>query len=1145
MGWTAGQRAAIEAKNPTVLVSAAAGSGKTAVLIERVMSLLKSGYSLDRMLIVTFTRAAAAEMRERLTARLDIEGENDAHLRLQAMRVERAMICTLHVFCYRVIRDYFQASGIDPLSRIGDEAQLSPLRRRALDEVLESAYAAPDADEARLIDGFDEVEDIEKMIADTHTFLMAQASPEDWARAQEEEKDVHVYLDALYGECLLSLEAARQMLGECERALALPGAPMRYEKTLLSDRTLMKQLLIAAGEQTLTGGKLSFMALSKGKREENEDDAVVKRFKDAREAWKDKVREAFAWLPEDIQDAERLTREALPPLRALLRLTLKYNERFFELKQAKNLLDYNDLEHLTIKALRDSDVRRQISGGFDAVFVDEYQDVSGIQEAIVQAVRGPSLFLVGDVKQSIYRFRLADPTLFLRKYEEFSTDESATERKILLGENFRSDENILRCVNQVFRHAMRKRVTEIAYDDDASLKPGIPGTGGAPTEIHVIWSPADEDGDEIGETPRGYRHEAALLAKRIRQFVMTETIVENGQSRAVRYRDIAILLRNASSRAPFIARTLQREGIPVYSDADAQYYEQSEIADILNLLRVIDNPYQDIPLLGALRCPCFDLTEEELARARLVDRAPGTPFYEAFYQIAGREGALGAKARRALQTLDTWRFAARSLTVETLIRRLMEESGLYMRAGASDDGELRRANLRLLAERAGGESAESGLSSFLKTLDIRISADDTRSAKTLGENENVVRILTIHKSKGLQFPVVFLCELSRAFKLSDGKQALFLHPEMGAAMKWIDGRRRVRMSTVATDAITARKQMEQRAEEARLLYVGMTRAKHRLVLLASPRNLVTAQRRWSRPAREWAAGGAESMLTWIMQSMDRPFDGTGDEDWTADDGAAWSLRYTRAESLERPVDMVKAPDLSVKGSVDERTRARLSRALTPRPPLKTSVTAIAKRLRTEEDEVETPEDKRRPLEADAPAKEEAERPPFMRGGTAAVERGIVTHKALGLVDYDLIRRGRYAEAADALLARGILLKEERAALRLDWMEQFFMSPLGQRLLRAADIRREWAFNLRRDDGTLLQGVIDLCFIENGQWVLVDYKTDRLSARELVPRYQSQILWYARALEAITHLKVRDRYLFALRAGEAAAVEANAQMTDVP
>ncbi len=1150
MGWTDGQAAAIGATNPTVLVSAAAGSGKTAVLIERVMSLLRAGGSIDRMLIVTFTRAAAAEMRERLTAKLDIEGESDAHLRRQAMRVGRASICTLHVFCYHMIREHFQVTGIDPLSRVGDEAALAPLKRRAMDEVLESACEARDGDVSRLIDSFDTIDEIADMIGETNEFLSAQASPEAWARAQGGADDLDKWLNVLYGECLLSLEDARQMLSECERALSLPGAPERYEKTLMADRILMNEWLNAARAGTLSGAPPAFAALSNARRGEGESEEAAALYKALREAWKNKVRAAIALLPADREDAARRVSLAAPALRALFSLTLQFRARYFALKQMKNLLDYADLEHLALKTLADPGARARVAGAFDAVFVDEYQDVSGIQEAIISAVRGASLFLVGDVKQSIYRFRLADPTLFLRKYDAFSTDADAENRKILLGENFRSDENILKCVNQVFRHAMRRRVTEIEYDGDAALKPGVPGTGGASVDIHIIWSPAAEGSDEIGETPGGYRHEAELLAKTIKSLLLNETIAENGEARRIRYRDIAVLLRYSSARAPFIARVLQREGIPVYSDADARYYEQSEIADMLNLLRVIDNPYQDIPLLGAIRCPYFGFTEEELSRIRLVDRAPGAPFYEAFYKAAERDGALGDKARRALAALGAWRFAARALTVEALIRKIMEESGLYMRAGASEDGELRRANLRLLAERAGGESAENGLSGFLKSLDARIAADDTRSAKTLGENEDVVRILTIHKSKGLQFPVVFLCETARAFRLTDGKRALSLHAGLGAAMKYIDGRERVRMSTVATNAVDARLRMERRAEEARLLYVGMTRAKHRLILFASPRNLSSALKKWARPAEEWAAGSADCMLDWVMQSLRRPFAAIENEAWEEEDGARWRLIYTRAESLERPPEIGRAPDLTPRGEPDDATRARLSRRLHQRPPLKTSVTALLKTARVENPQEETPEDKRRPAEADGqlvktdgqPSDADgrrAEAPAafdfLSRGGMTAVERGIVTHKALGLIDYDLVRRGAYREAADALLARGALTQAERDALRVDWMEAFFVSPLGQRLLRAGDIRREWAFNLRRGDGTLLQGVIDLCFVEKDGWVLVDYKTDRLSAEELPARYAGQLRWYARALTVITRRPVRDMYLFALRAGEAASV----------
>ena len=870
MPWTEGQRAAIEARNSSVLVSAAAGSGKTAVLVERVLSLLLEGGRIDRMLIVTFTRAAAGEMRERIGRRLEAEGAENAHLRLQAMRLNRAAICTLHVFCARVLREHFQAVGIDPLARIGDEEKLKTLLSQAQDEVLESAYAEPSEDERALFSQFEDAQ-ITALMDELYTFLMAQADPWAWAGDQCAGKCARLdtWTPLLRDMCLTQLEGAAELIPQMEALLSRADGPARYVAAFEADRAMTEELLAQAREGLPTGGKTNFARLSTKRAAPEEDPETAARFKALREEWKERIAAARQPLPENPERAEDDLSHTLPALRALCGLVKRMDERYFQLKQRRNYLDYSDLEHLTLKALNDPGVRAAVAGSFDALFVDEYQDVSGIQEAILQRLhegRKNLLFMVGDVKQSIYRFRLADPTLFLEKYQSYSPEETAEERKILLQQNFRSDENVLLSVNEVFSHAMRVKETEIAYDESAALRPGGGRPFGAPVEIHLIAAQEEEGESEGTELTQGYRYEAAFVAKRIKELMRFATVREGEGSRPLRFRDIALLLRYASGRAPYIARALQLEGIPVYSDADAQFFDLPEVKDLLNLLRVIDNPLQDIPLLSTLRCPCFGFTEEELARIRLVGRAPGTPFYAAFENVLTEESPLGDKARAAWEKLNWWRFLSGSLTVDQLVWRVLEESGLYMRAGALPEGELRQANLRLLAERAQGESAMEGLGAFLRETGRLHASDDGKAAKTLGENEDVVRILTLHKSKGLEFPVVFLLEMARSFRKGGGG-LLRLHAHHGMALQYIDGERRVTRETCAFSALSGVGEKEARAEEARLLYVGMTRARERLILVGSPRRPDTALEKWRRPATAYAAGTAGCMLDWVMQSL--------------------------------------------------------------------------------------------------------------------------------------------------------------------------------------------------------------------------------------------------------------------------------------
>ena len=1121
MQWTAGQQSAIDARNDSVLVSAAAGSGKTAVLVERVLSLLREGGRIDRMLIVTFTRAAAGEMRERIGRRLEKEGEKDAHLRRQALKLNRAAICTLHVFCSRVLREHFEAAGVDPMARIADEEKLNALRRQALDDTLEKMYAQPDEEDQALIAQFEDPQIVE-MAESLYQFLISRADPWGWAETMsgDDRASMAVWRPVLNELCFSRLEGARELLPEMEKILHQGGGPARYGSTLEKDAALTGALLEEARAGTLTGGKTAFDRLSTKKAGAEENPDLADQFKALRDEWKERINKAREILPADEAQAEADIRHTLPALRALCRVVRRMDETYFALKQARNYLDYSDLEHLTLKALENSDVRRQVAGQFDALFIDEYQDVSGIQEAILNALHdGNLLFMVGDVKQSIYRFRLADPTLFLRKYRDYSLEENAAQRKILLQQNFRSDGNVLLAVNEVFRHAMREKETEIEYDEAAMLRPGGQPLG-APVEVHLITAREDEDGG-AGELSRGYLYEAEFVAQKIKELMRFFTIREGNGTRPLRFRDIALLLRYASGRAPQIARTLQLQGIPVYSDADAQFFDLPEVVDLMNLLRVIDNPLQDIPLLSALRCPCFDFTEEELARIRLVERTPGTPFYEAFLAVKEKENALGEKARQAWRRLEEWRFLSENLTVDQLVYRVLEESGLYMRAGALPDGELRQANLRLLAERAQGESAREGLNAFLRETGRLHAGDDGKSAKTLGENEDVVRILTLHKSKGLEFPVVFLLELARPFR-KGGDSPMQLHAQYGLTLPYIDSDRRVTKKTCAQEALAGIGEKEARAEEARLLYVGMTRAKEKLILVGSPRRLENALEKWRRPATAYAAGSADCMLDWVMESLG----GFREGQWTGENGSVWRMSFQPAEELTAPVLRAAAPLHMAQGEADKRTVERLSRTLPSQPPLKTSVTAMAKRLQEEKDAWESPADKRK-------LPQEASVPDFLRDETiTAAQRGTVTHRVLGLIDYALARQGKWQEAMDALAGKGLLTKAEREAVRLSWLSGFFGSGLGKRALAADTLHREWAFNLRGDGQTLVQGVIDLCFLEADGWVLVDYKTDAADGEELVRRYTLQLQWYARALARITGTPVRETWVFGLRAGEA-------------
>ena len=548
--WTQAQREAIDARNSELLVSAAAGSGKTAVLVEHVLQLLREGGQINRLLIITFTRAAAAELRERLIAALDAEAAGNAHLRRQMLLARRAQISTLHVFCHRVIRQHFQAADVDPMAKVGENTALEPLLQRALDESVEELCQSDSPDAQALTSQYQDAQIVE-MARQLYTFLRAQADPEAWLTqhmADPAGAGLAPFLLILRKEALLCLEGAEQLNDQCLRLLELPGAPVHLLPTAQADQALLAALRDALRQDTLPAGELRFAVKARAPKNADFDPALADRFTSLRDRMKELAKQARAMVPADIDQARAEVSATLPALRALIGLVQAMDARYAQYKQEKNLLDYGDLEHLALKALDDAQVRQSVAEGYDAIFVDEYQDVSAIEEAIVRRVHNENnrLFMVGDVKQSIYRFRLADPTLFLSKYEQFGSEKKAVSRRILLSRNFRSRGNILAAVNCVFARAMRRGATEIAYDDDAALHAGMETTGDPAVQLHIINDDtqesapdAQEAGDDAGEARRGWMYEAQLAARLIREQVGRPIRDKNGE-RALRYRERAL-----------------------------------------------------------------------------------------------------------------------------------------------------------------------------------------------------------------------------------------------------------------------------------------------------------------------------------------------------------------------------------------------------------------------------------------------------------------------------------------------------------------------------------------------------------------------------------------------------------------------------
>ena len=1159
--WTAEQLEAIRARNWSVLVSAAAGSGKTAVLVERIVRLVMEGTKISRMLIVTFTRAAAGEMRERLNQRLSaLLREEDVPREMREIfagaleELPSAQISTIHAFCQHVLAREFQLVGIDPEARVADTSKRQELFDQAFREAANALLEEGEDPDFRLLLDCFTVEEAQKMTDSLHTFLMSLSRPWDWldsacALPAAPLDAEHPWVKALLGAVeRQARELTARAALEAQMCLEADAVPA-YFPAVEDDGRLAGQ--IADAEDVFaavrTAADCAPARLSQARKLTERQKAWKERFDAAREAFKKALKGIQAWARFDVErEREDLDRLAAC-LRGLRALTRRTEDRFAALKREKSLIDFSDMEQLTLRILEDPGARERCRQEFDELFVDECQDVSESQDAIIRAIHGEEnrLFLVGDVKQSIYRFRRADPTIFIRRMQTWDDAADARERRIFLTVNFRSRPAVLQAANEVFQRAMQRRVTELDYQEQDRLIPCMDTSGDPPAEVLLC------DDEETGAKPLDC--EAAQAARLIREMVGKPYTSFKGEEGILRYRDICILMREVSNSGDAVRDALAAAGIPVYFDSGEGYANLLEVRAMTDMLEVIDNPLQDLPLISTLRSDWFGFSDEELAEIRLCAPDRDRPFHEAFQVCAAGEGALAERCREAAESLSRWRVRCEHSRLSDFIWALMHESGFYAAEGALPGGEERMANLRMLYsqaqlfEQAGG----AALGDFLRANRQRSDAGDARSAKLLGEHEDLVRVMTMHKSKGLEFPVVICLRLSKGRSgQSNGKLAL--HPLLGACLPVVRREQHLFRNCFAGELLDGQRARDEMAELCRLLYVAMTRAKERLILTGCVSEI--SREAIALPAGEVRVGAARSMMDWILQAV---CDLKGSPALEDADAAPFRLRLCPPEQTEE----------ARQGAVSDGCwLTALETALPTRPPLwteeearprvlpqKLSVTALAHYLNEPgplpiPDAEETPE-----VKAGAQGEETAallgdlpERPRFLmeeRELTAA-ERGTVTHRFLSLTPLERLRglegealRSVLAETLEENAALGVFTREEAGCVSVEAAAAFYESGLGRRTLAAGSVRRELSFNLALPErGSILQGIIDLCFQEEGGWILVDYKTDRITGiPAFVDRHRRQLHWYARALTLITGLPVKEQWLFALSIGKAVRV----------
>ena len=1145
MRWTEEQARAIEARGTNLLLSAAAGSGKTTVLVERVLRLiLDDGADVDRMLVVTFTRAAASDMRAKLSRRLSaLAAEGNDRCREQMIRLERASITTLHAFCADFLRTHFEAAGVDPAFRILDDPVQRRLMDDALDEVLEEAYAEK-SDALTALDYGRGPKEVRALTEALCRALEERPDPERWlADACEPMNLTAAWMDELTRSAKRAIGQARVSAAQ---AASLPGCPVNYAAAIEKDLAELDRMLQIDEYDPLLRAVQEFKPAraAGGRRSEPVDEDALEAVKRLRDGMKDALK-GIKMLDHPAAQAIADVRAQSPQLAELGRLALRVSERFTEKKDEQSGLTYADLERRALIALQDGDTARSVRERFDFVFVDEYQDTSDVQEAIVSRLcRADNRFMVGDVKQSIYRFRMAEPALFIDKYVRYRRGEGGT--LLPLTRNFRSKPTILNFVNMVFERVMTGGDAEIEYDELARLNPGAPDAEpGDPVEIHLLERVA-QDGEEVDETiaeMQSAEREGLFIARRIRAMRDADP--------TLKWRDFAVLTRSKMSAFTPMLPMLLAEGVPAYADGAAGYFDSMEVSLAISLLKLIANRRSDVELIGVLRSAVVGLSADELARIRIASR--DVPYADAAWRYAygcdcGQtpeslpDDPTAEKLRGFFEMLLRWRLRSGSVGLGELTRAVLDESGFYLYVGALPGGAQRQANLDRLVDTAARFDADvsGSLTRFLNHTQWLKEKGDGDAAHLLGESDDVVRLMTVHKSKGLEFRVVFGALLGKSYGGSRAG-AMSVHRDLGLGMYYFDPALRTKRKTIAQSAIAERRRREDAAEEMRILYVLLTRAQERLILVGTVRGAERMERRWS--AMEGAMSAANSHLDLIMAARSAALREGGEVFSTLTLHPAGELTASaEAQSDPRALfeEIVAQPEQYADAELSAEMAWRYPDELSARKPLKLTVSGML-----------------RELEGPEALPEMAERPQFLAEESAkrmtGAERGTAYHRAMQLLRLDGLRGLTGRALADAIrtqlddcAARRLMTAVQREAVRPSMLAAFFAGDAGQRLLAAEELHREWPFNvmLRVEEAMpgeqdrfageeiLVQGSVDCCFLENGGWILLDYKTDRADDLEAIRRhYEKQLKVYALALERITGLPVRQKLLCLLGAGQ--------------
>lgn len=1203
MAWTNEQQAAIDSRGQTLLLSAAAGSGKTAVLVERIIRrLLDKEYPIDitELLVVTFTKAAAAEMRDRIgTALMKALSETkDPRVERQLALLPSAQISTLHAFCQHVIRKYFYTIDLDPAFSIAGEEELNLLRRQVLEDVFLSYYE--DDKKASILYpladmfGSDRGDDIlMDTVSRMYTYARSLAWPEHWLKEAARAYDVAP--DAVIDDMVWAgpiKDAVRRILEEDARLYDGVLYHLRQREafapacdTFVAEQAALRQAAQARSWDDLSRfvRAIDFPRLKSLRKLSDDDKAVWERCKKVRDDVKKDVIKTlqavyFSATPEEWLDGMRAMK---PVMDGLVTLTLDFAKAYGAAKKEKGWIDFSDLEHFCLQILLAPDASpehpvpsaaaEELRSQYEEVFIDEYQDTNGVQELITRLVSGEdNRFMVGDIKQSIYRFRLADPTLFLEKYQSFSRDEKAVQRCIDLGRNFRSVPVVLDAVNAVFSRAMTAEAAGMDYGEREKLYAGRQAPDderwiGGPVEVDIVPTPSDEEDDD-GST--AFEKECRFIAGRIGELLASGRMAarKDGALEPLSYRHIVVLLRSMAGKADVLIQALQEGGIPSYAEQSGGYFAAVEVQVMLALLRCIDNPEQDLAMAAVLRSPLVGLDETALAGVRLA--GDGTLWQNLSAFVASLPDGVDEKEdlQQFMAAFDSWRTYSRRHGVAELLQRLYDDTAYVDFVGAMPGGDVRQANLKALYDRARQyeEAGFRGLFRYLQLMDkMKEDGLDLAPAKVVSEKEDVVRIMSIHKSKGLEFPVVFVADMGKAFNRRDTQDQILFHNRLGIGLKQYDPEWRMSYPTLIWSGIAAQLRWEGTAEEERILYVAMTRARDQLILTGHSSHI---DRDWQRWTSRLNPAQAKSYFDWVMPAALAPFGAKADADYArpgaAWQDAVWQVRIARAVPAgtveegaydgEPRLEALRRGDLTgtpVPSWLDEQLSWQYAYPQAVRTAAKFSVSEVKRRYQElHSDELQDEADLFVPAAAvipTAPGEDDAfaALPPWLAGEEAAVsgaQRGTALHKALQYITPAADQTtATLRREIDAFVRQGLLSREEAKLVYVPVLAAFCQSDIGRRMAESPELHREYPFTVLLAGGDplpetetgeqiLIQGVIDCLFREDDAWILVDYKSDRLETADAFrSRYAVQLALYKRAVEQITHRPVEETYIYSL------------------